>query len=85
MTTYHRPYFHTCRFCGESMRFYEGVKYGVRHYAHFACYLDSDRPLAALHNWQIEGFPFRLVNERGLMSEVERLTADQDRRRERVR
>jgi len=49
MTTYHRPYFHTCRFCGKSMRFYEGVKYGVRHYAHFACYLDSDRPLAALH------------------------------------
>ena len=71
----YRPYLHTCRLCGQMMRHYEGVKYSVRHYAHFACYLDN-KPLSDLHKWQIEGFPFRLIKERGLMDEVERLTAE---------
>jgi hypothetical protein len=59
------------------MRYYEGVKYGVRHYAHFGCYLDAGKPLSDLHKWQIEGFPFRVILERGLMDEVERLTAEE--------
>lgn len=65
----------TCRFCGESGPEYRFLKYGVRHYAHFACYLDAGKSLSDLHKWQIEGFPFRLIQERGLMDEVERLTA----------
>ena len=71
-------YMHVCRLCHNDMRHYEGIKYGRRHYAHFACYLDADKPLSALHKWQIEGFPFKLINERGLMNEVERLTAQED-------
>jgi len=38
-------------------------------------YLDH-KPLSDLHKWQIEGFPFRLLKERGLMDEVERLTCE---------
>ena len=64
---------YVCRFCHASGKHYELVKYGVRHYAHFACYLDN-KPLADLHKGQIEGFPFRLLKERGFMDEVERLT-----------
>jgi len=69
-------YLHTCRLCRSDMRHYDGVKYGLRHYAHFACYLDSGKPLSGLHKWQIESFPFRLLHDRGLMDEAERLTAD---------
>ena len=67
------PSMQTCRFCKEHAHHYQVVKYGARHYAHFACYLDN-KPLSALKKWQIEGFPFRLIHERGLMDEVERLT-----------
>lgn len=63
-----------CRFCHADMAHYQGVKYGVRHYAHFACYLDN-KPLSDLPKWKIEGFPFRLIQDRGLMDEVEQLTA----------
>lgn len=62
-----------CRFCHSHDMHYRLVKYGTRHYAHFACYLDH-KPLSDLKKWQIEGFPFRLLQERGLMEEVERLT-----------
>ena len=65
----------TCRFCKGIQWYYQGVKYGPRHYAHFACYLDAGKSLSDLHKHQIEGFPFRLIKERGLMDEVERLTA----------
>jgi len=68
-----------CRFCDKAMPHHAGVKYGVRHYAHFACYLDH-KPLSDLHTWQIEGFPYRLLKERGLMDEVERLTTPVDGR-----
>lgn len=64
-----------CRFCAKHMPHYAGVQYGVRHYAHFACYLDH-KPLSDLHTWQIEGFPYKLLRERDLMDEVERLTAE---------
>lgn len=74
MAYYQSP--HTCRFCSKMIQHYEGVKYGTRHYAHFACYLDAGKPLGDLHKWQIEGFPFRLIQDRGLMEEVESLTAE---------
>ena len=72
--TYH-TYTHVCRFCHQDARHNEVVKYGRRHYAHFACYLDAGKQLSDLHKWQIEGFPFRVLQDRGLMDEVERLTA----------
>ncbi len=57
----------TCRFCkGTSMDGDGMVKYGVRHYAHFKCYLDADKSLDDLHAWQVGQFPFRLLKERGL-------------------
>lgn len=67
----------TCRFCGRHT-FERGrmVKYGVRHYAHPACYLDAGKQLADLHAWQVEAFPYRVLLERGLMPEAERILAD---------
>lgn len=61
----------TCRFCkkwehGEAV-FDKLVKYGVRHYAHYACYLDAGRRLEDLHDWQVVRFPFLLLKERGLL------------------
>lgn len=72
----HFPNTQVCRLCHSDMKHYEGVKYGARHYAHFVCYLDAGKPLSALPKWKIEGFPFRLIHDRGLMSEVKRLTAE---------
>jgi hypothetical protein len=75
-------YLQTCRFCGEqdtngtdSM-----VKYGVRHHAHFACYLDAGKRLDALHAWQVGTFPYKVLKDRdylagGLLEEADRLTA----------
>jgi len=57
-----------CRFC--SARTEPQVKYGVRHYAHFKCYLDAGKKLSDLHAWQIGEFPFRLLKERGLEQEA---------------
>ena len=59
-------YMQTCRFCKESD--FAGtetmVKYGVRHYAHFKCYLDAGKSLADLHDWQIKTFPAALRKSR---------------------
>lgn len=64
----------TCRFCGESAR--EGMtQYGVRHYAHFSCYLEAGKKLEDLHAWQIGQFPFRLLQEHGIMADAEKLIA----------
>ena len=62
---------HTCRFC-DKIEFDEDlmVKYGVRHYAHHACYLDH-KPLHELHAWQVRKFPFKVLRERGLLAEAE--------------
>jgi hypothetical protein len=68
----------TCRFCHGIQWHDQGVKYGTRHYAHFACYLDAGKKLADLQKWQIGTFPFRLLRERGLMAQVERLTSTEE-------
>jgi hypothetical protein len=58
----------TCRFCKKSSFDGDGmVKYGVRHYAHFKCYLEAGKGLDALHDWQAREFPYRLLKERGLL------------------
>ncbi len=67
----------TCRFCGKQD--HQGtatmVKYGVRHYAHFVCYLGAGKRLDELHAWQVGTFPFKVLKDRNLLDEAERLTA----------
>lgn len=63
----------TCRFC--ESRDQSMVQYGVRHYAHFACYLDAGKKLSDLHPWQVRQFPWRLLKDRGLIDEAERIIA----------
>lgn len=59
----------TCRFCkGSSMDGDGMVKYGVRHYAHFKCYLEAGKTLDGLHDWQVLEFPYRLLKAHGLLS-----------------
>ena len=62
----------TCRFCGGTADHGRMVHYSVRHYGHFHCYLDAGKTLAELHDWQLRCFPFFLLNDRGLLAEVER-------------
>ncbi len=64
----------TCRFCGEIVRGGDGVKYAVRHYAHFACYLDAGKRLEDLHEWQIKRFPWKVLRNRNLLALAEGLT-----------
>jgi hypothetical protein len=60
-----------CRFCkGYSTDGAGMVKYGVRHYAHFKCYLDAGKTLDDLHAWQVGEFPFRLLKEHGLEAQA---------------
>ena len=62
----------TCRFCkGHSYDHTDFVKYGVRHYAHHRCYLESGKPLSCLHDWQIMQFPALLLSEMGLLEVAE--------------
>jgi len=57
----------TCRFCGKHSSDGDGmVKYGVRHYAHYACYLEAGKKLTDLHDWQIVDFPARLIKQHDL-------------------
>lgn len=58
---------HTCRFCGD-WKNQDMVKYGVRHYAHFRCYLDAGKTLDDLWPWQVGEFPHKLLKERGLLA-----------------
>jgi hypothetical protein len=52
------------------------VKYGVRHYAHFRCYLDAGKKLDDLHGWQVSQFPFALLKERGLLDQARKLAGN---------
>lgn len=75
-----RHYFNTCRFCGESEIGRNGtsdklVKYGTRHYAHHACYLDAGKTLDDLHAWQVGQFPYRLLQKHGLIDKADRIIA----------
>lgn len=63
----------TCRFCGKLAQ--GMVKYGVRHYAHPACFLDSGHTLAELHGWQVGQLPVRVLKERGLLDQAAQLVA----------
>lgn len=65
----------TCRFCGKTAHHGYMVKYGVRHYAHFGCYLDH-KPLHELHPWQVRQFPWKELRDRGLMDEAAACSKD---------
>lgn len=69
---------HTCRFCDQYGRHDDLVRYGKRHYAHPACYLDAGKALQALPAWEVAQFPWRLLKERGLLDEAEALTVKVD-------
>ena len=66
-----------CRFC--ESRDQSLVHYSTRHYAHFECYLDAGKPLSALHAWQVGQFPYKLLKERGLLAQAERIAEDHKR------
>jgi hypothetical protein len=75
MTHFHST-LSTCRFCKDSSLNGDGMtKYGVRHYAHFHCYLDAGKQLADLHGWQVGQFPYYLLKQRGLIDEARKLSA----------
>lgn len=65
--------FNTCRFCGDGDQ--AMVRYGIRHHAHFKCYLDAGKKLSDLHPWQVRQFPYKLLKERGLLDEAKTIIA----------
>lgn len=83
MTYYHRTWF-ACRFCKESADEGDLVKYGVRHYAHFKCYLDAGKRLDDLRPWQAKKFPFLLLKEYGLLSHARLNQSDDEARRSKI-
>ena len=66
--------FSTCRFCDAYAPSNQMVKYGVRHYAHFHCYLDAGKKLEDLRAWQVARFPWGVLQRRGLLGLAEKLT-----------
>jgi hypothetical protein len=65
----------TCRFCKSWEDEDDMVKYEVRHYAHFDCYLDAGKKLSDLWAWQINLFPHRVLKKHGLLDEAAKLIA----------
>lgn len=70
----------TCRMCAKAEFGFnisvKLVRYGKRHYAHHACYLDAGKKLEELHAWQVGEFPFRLLQVRGLLDKAEQIVAN---------
>lgn len=62
-----------CRFCKADAFSSACVKYGVRHYAHFHCYLEAGRQLSDLYPWQVGRFPYRELEKHGLLDEASRI------------
>ena len=57
-----------CRFCED--RSQNMVKYGVRHYAHFKCYLVAGKKLSDLQAWKVGQFPWKVIKDHGLEQEA---------------
>jgi hypothetical protein len=57
----------TCVFCKDKLG--AGVRYAVRHYAHYACYLDAGKRLGDLADRQVLRFPLELLKKRDLLDE----------------
>lgn len=52
------------------------VKYGVRHYAHFSCYLEAGKKLSDLPAWKVAQFPNDVLAQFGLIPEANRITRE---------
>jgi hypothetical protein len=68
----------TCRFCKNSKYGDKLLKYGVRHYAHHACYIKAGKSIEDLHGWQVASFPYRILRDHGLLARAEEITAGYD-------
>ena len=68
----------TCRFCKSWKDEDQMVKYGVRHYAHFACYLDAGKKLEDLHPWQVSQFPYKLLKAWELLDKARELAGNEN-------
>ena len=44
--------------------------YSTRHFAHYECFLKAGKSLAKLTDFQVGKFPYRLLQERGLLKQV---------------
>lgn len=66
----------TCRFCED--RDQDMVRYGIRHHAHFHCYLNAGKKIGDLHPWQVRSFPYFLLKEHGLLDEAQRIIESED-------
>lgn len=67
----------TCRFCKGDVQHPDYVKYSVRHYAHFACFLErkGQRGLLGLTAWQVGRFPLDVLKKFGLNGVAKMLLA----------
>lgn len=65
-----------CRFCGRHESALNLLKYGVRHYAHYRCYLAGGGTLAALTAWQVSRFPAGVLRIHGVADEAARIVAN---------
>lgn len=69
----------TCRICHEYGSEDRMVRYGIRHRAHFHCYLDAGKPLSDLSPFKVAEFPFRLLKDRGLLEQAEAIVSTEPR------
>ena len=66
-----------CRICKKDSGAYHDdqrmLKYGVRHYAHYHCWLDKKgiNSFDGLSRWKLRQFPFFSVKEAGLLPILE--------------
>jgi hypothetical protein len=64
-----------CRFCKEyASDRSDLIRYGIRHYACYACYLDR-KGVEDLTPDDLRRFPYRLLEERGLFEWVKAMRA----------
>lgn len=70
----------TCRFCKEQgFEDRDFVRYGLRHYAHWQCFLDAGRSLADLSKFQRGRVPlWMLRNNPGLREILDEANAKDD-------
>lgn len=65
----------TCRLCHNEDDM-KKVKYSVRHYAHYRCYLrvHGEAGLRSLPAWKVGQFPYLLLKEYNLLDAAYRIT-----------